>query len=79
MTLSFLFSLSASAGFVGGLPSLAATPLMGWNSWYAWNCKITDAKVRAAADVLVSSGLAKKGYRYVNIDDCWQGTRDSQG
>ncbi|CAL9038248.1 unnamed protein product [Musa banksii] len=23
------------------------------------------------ADALVSTGLAKLGYRYVNIDDCW--------
>jgi alpha-galactosidase len=35
--------------------------------------------VRAAADALVSSGLAAAGYVYVNIDDCWAGRRDARG
>lgn len=29
--------------------------------------------------MLVSSGLAKLGYQYVNIDDCWQVARDPDG
>jgi alpha-galactosidase len=28
---------------------------------------------------MVSTGLAKAGYKYVNMDDCWAGTRDAQG
>lgn len=31
-----------------------------------------EARVTAAADALVSSGLRDAGYIYVNLDDCWQ-------
>jgi alpha-galactosidase len=31
------------------------------------------------ADAMVSSGLKAAGYQYVNIDDCWQVSRDAQG
>ena len=51
------------------------TPPMGWNSWNRYNCNINESIVRQAADRLVSSGLAAKGYEYVNIDDCWQISR----
>ena len=51
--------------------TLALTPPMGWNSWYAHYNRITDAMMREAADVLVRTGLADVGYSYVNIDDCW--------
>ncbi len=64
---------------VGRQNALALTPPMGWNSWNCWAGAVDDAKVRAAADVMVSSGLASYGYQYVNIDDCWQGKRDAQG
>lgn len=50
---------------------LALTPTMGWNDWYAHYRRITDQKMREAADILVSSGMADVGYQYVNIDDCW--------
>ena len=58
---------------------LAATPPMGWNSWNHFAGKVTDADVRAAADALVSTGMKDAGYVYVNIDDTWQGKRDSKG
>ena len=64
---------------VGGIHSLALTPPLGWNSWNVWGPTVTDAKVRAAADALVSSGLAAQGYTYVNIDDAWEGPRDANG
>lgn len=64
---------------VGGEHSLALTPPMGWNSWNVWGGAVDDAKVRAAADGLVSSGLAAQGYTYVNIDDAWEGPRDANG
>lgn len=28
-------------------------------------------------DLLISTGLAAKGYKYVNLDDCWQIDRNS--
>ncbi len=51
--------------------TLALTPPMGWNHWYTHYNRITDATMREAADVLISSGMADHGYQYVNIDDCW--------
>src|SRR5260370_6081929 len=60
-------------------PTLAATPPMGWNSWNWFAEKVTDKDIRAAADLMVSSGMKVAGYTYVNIDDAWQGKRDVQG
>ncbi|MDO8539584.1 MAG: NPCBM/NEW2 domain-containing protein [Opitutaceae bacterium] len=51
--------------------TLALTPHMGWNHWYAHYNRITDAMTREAADVMVKTGMADVGYSYVNIDDCW--------
>ena len=55
------------------------TPPMGWNAWNAWGMAIDGDKVRAAADSMIKSGLASHGYRYINIDDGWQGTRAPSG
>ncbi|MBP2356043.1 alpha-galactosidase [Kribbella aluminosa] len=51
--------------------TLGARPPMGWNSWNTFGCNINEKLIREAADSLVSSGMAKAGYQYVNIDDCW--------
>jgi len=51
--------------------TLALTPPMGWNHWYAHYDRVTDKMVREAADAMVDSGMADVGYQYVNIDDCW--------
>jgi alpha-galactosidase len=58
---------------------LALTPPMGWNSWNRFACDVNEAVIRKAADAMVSSGMSAAGYRYVNIDDCWHGKRDSLG
>ncbi len=51
--------------------TLALTPPMGWNSWYIHYNRVSDAIMRQAADMMISSGMADYGYQYVNIDDCW--------
>jgi alpha-galactosidase len=50
---------------------LAPTPPMGWSSWNAHQCGVTEDAVKAAADAMVSSGMVDAGYQYINIDDCW--------
>ena len=65
--------------FVVGRYQLAQTPPMGWNSWNAYGCGVTENRVKAAADDLIRSGLARRGYSFVNVDDCWQGKRDRRG
>jgi alpha-galactosidase len=52
--------------------TLALTPPMGWNSWNCFASAVSDAKIRAAADAMVTSGLINHGWIYVNIDDFWQ-------
>ena len=69
--------LCAASGF--SQTKLAALPPMGWNSWNHFAEHVTDADVRASADILVSSGMRDAGYVYVNVDDTWQGERDAQG
>jgi alpha-galactosidase len=64
---------------VGGNDRLALTPPLGWNSWNVWGDSVDDAKVRAAADAMVESGLAAHGFQFVNIDDGWEGQRDANG
>ncbi|KAI3982762.1 hypothetical protein MKX01_010245 [Papaver californicum] len=55
---------------------LGNAPPMGWNSWNHFNCKIDENIIRQT----VSTGLAKLGYEYVNLDDCWaESARDSEG
>lgn len=49
----------------------AQLPPMGWNSWNAFYSDVDEEKVLASAQIIVDSGLAAKGYRYVNIDDGW--------
>jgi alpha-galactosidase len=58
---------------------IALTPPLGWNSWNCFGCDVTEANVRAAADAMVSSGLINHGWTYINIDDCWEAGRDSEG
>ncbi|KAG6510032.1 alpha-galactosidase 1-like [Zingiber officinale] len=59
---------------------LGSTPPMGWNSWNHFSCQINETLIKETADAMVSTGLAKLGYQYVNIDDCWaEYDRDSQG
>ena len=58
---------------------LARTPPMGWNSWNKFAGRIDDQAVRGVADAMVSSGMKKAGYEYVNIDDTWELGRDANG
>ncbi|XP_022890795.1 alpha-galactosidase 1-like [Olea europaea var. sylvestris] len=59
---------------------LGSTPPMGWNSWNHFACNIGEKTIKETADALVSTGLSKLGYIYVNIDDCWaESSRDNKG
>ncbi|WP_347276673.1 hypothetical protein [Caulobacter endophyticus] len=41
---------------------------MGWN---AFRTEVDEAKVMGSAQALRDTGLARLGYRYVNLDDGW--------
>src|SRR5271155_2355624 len=59
--------------------NLALTPPMGWNSWNKFQCNVSEDMIKSMADAVVKSGMKDAGYEYVNIDDCWQVSRDAQG
>ncbi len=52
--------------------ALALTPPMGWCSWNCFRSGIDEAKILRIAQGMISSGLAARGYTYVNIDSGWQ-------
>jgi hypothetical protein len=59
---------------------LALSPPMGFNDWAHYGCDINQQLFVNTANALVATGLAKDGYRYVNIDDCWPAmSRNAQG
>jgi alpha-galactosidase len=60
-------------------PGLARTPPMGWNSWNKFQCNVDETIIRAMADAMATNGMKAAGYKYINIDDCWQGERNARG
>ena len=55
---------------------LGKTPPMGWNSWNKFGCNLNETLIKDTVDQIVRLGLRDKGYKYVNLDDCWQISRD---
>jgi alpha-galactosidase len=61
-------------------PVTLPLPPMGWNDWNHFGCGITQQIVEQTADAMVRTGLRGDGYRYVNVDDCWEApSRDASG
>ncbi|WP_316834860.1 glycoside hydrolase family 27 protein [Pedobacter nutrimenti] len=57
---------------------LAATPPMGWMTWNYFADQIHEKEIMEMADALVKTGMRDAGYRYIFIDDGWQGGRDNR-
>jgi alpha-N-acetylgalactosaminidase len=87
MMTSRALALLLSSSAVAALPNgLALTPPMGWMTWERFRCTIDcDASpshgpsncinedlIRQHADILAQPEWRSAGYRYVNIDDCWE-------
>lgn len=51
---------------------VALTPPMGWSSWNTFRNTIDENLIKDIADAMKKTGLLDAGYRYVNLDDCWQ-------
>jgi len=66
-------------GTLGLNNGLGITPQMGYCSWMDTSSGVTEARIKSIADGLVSTGLAKLGYIYVNVDEGWLKSRDSNG
>lgn len=57
---------------------LTPTPPMGWMTWNPFQGNISEQLIRETADAMVKEGFADAGYKYIFIDDEWQGGRDSK-
>jgi len=77
MKYNFIFYLLTVIYTVNALDNgLGLTPQMGWNSWNHFGCNINETLILATMDALVETGFRDAGYVYVNLDDCWQLSRD---
>jgi alpha-galactosidase len=63
--------LSPTARWSAYTAGQASLPPMGWSTWNAFGTDIDEGKILGSAQRIVDSGLAGKGYRYINIDDGW--------
>lgn len=52
------------------LNTLASTPPLGWNSFQCFNASVTEAEVKANADI-IAQRLVPFGWNYVVVDFCW--------
>lgn len=54
---------------------------MGWNGYNLAQCapELDESKVKAVAQAMIASGMQSAGYRYVNLDSCWQLPRSPDG
>ncbi len=58
---------------------IGLAPLLGWTSWNAFRTDFDQEKILRTARALIKTGLAARGYNYINIDSGWQGcTRDKE-
>lgn len=61
-------------------PASIPRPPLGWSSWNSFSNTVDAPIVIDQARAMISSGLHKAGYEYVNIDEgWWLGSRDAQG
>ena len=68
---TFIYSLDNGLGL---------TPQMGWNPWNKFGCEINETIVEETINKMVENGLKDAGYKYINLDDCWQNyTRNENG
>jgi alpha-galactosidase len=60
---------------------VARTPPMGLNFFYQFYRSVNEDLVNSVVDGMVSTGLQKLGYQYINLDDFWsqKSGRDAYG
>ncbi|EIW78699.1 glycoside hydrolase family 27 protein [Coniophora puteana RWD-64-598 SS2] len=59
---------------------VAKLPVLGYNTWNAYHCDISQELVLQQAQYMKTLGLLDAGYTQFNLDDCWGVTsRSSSG
>ncbi len=75
--LAMLVSLPVSAN---ATLSQTPKPYMGWNTYYQVGGVYNESTIKSVASSLISSGLARAGYKIVWLDFGWaSGARDTSG
>ena len=54
-------------------------PPMGFNTWNRYHCWVSESLLKRTVDKMVELGLVAAGYSFLNVDDCWQSKRNSDG
>jgi len=65
-------------------------PAMGWNSWNNFGCNINETTILNQAKAMAAKrttanwegkyiSMKDVGYQFVNLDDCWEGSRSGNG
>src|ERR1039457_7337239 len=72
-------ALSAAPAASAEDNGVGQTPALGWSSWSFIRSNPTAAEIAAQADAMKSSGLARAGFQYVNLDDYWYECPGGQG
>ncbi|KAL5523373.1 hypothetical protein ACEPAF_1640 [Sanghuangporus sanghuang] len=68
----FLLAVTFGAQHVFALDDgVAKLPVLGYNTWNAFQCNIDQDLILTTAKLMQSLGLQDVGYTHVNIDDCW--------
>ena len=76
----FLLGIVVSAVLAYESTEKVKAPVMGFNTWNQFACNISETLIQQLADSVVDLGLDKYGYKYINVDDCWQASaRDNNG
>ena len=80
LTLALVFSshIMAQEGSVD-VDSYDRPPTMGWSSWNTFGLNISESLIKSQANAMVSKGLLKAGYNYINIDDGFWNGRGADG
>jgi Alpha galactosidase A/Alpha galactosidase C-terminal beta sandwich domain len=73
-------AIKASSPGATAADLLAATPYMGWDTYFALGGRYSEATVLEEASQLLKLGLRQRGYRYVWLDvGWWHGAREANG
>lgn len=62
-------NVAATSDF--GVQSVGKLPVLGFNTWNAFQCNIDQDIMLQQASLMKSLGLQAAGYNYINIDDCY--------
>lgn len=54
-------------------------PTLGWSSWNSFALEISEDIIEGQADAMISTGLSKAGYKFINIDDGYWDGRAADG